>query len=248
MAKSRWSVYAFGPCLLLACGPDGAPDGAPCEADKDCASERCVDHEEGDDKYTTCDGSRCNADDDCEDGWACRTYKSGEASFLGILDGDEYTSVCTPVCGACPERFTCGESETGWCYYDDQWAVPELTIEVPEVIHDGQEVTLKATATSKADIAIERVVWEFEDGSTAEGTSVQHVFGMADWYSSADYRVNVTARDVESHTTGTFLHIDRCLVAGDACYVDESVGPYCCSNTCTRTEDPIDDDRLGACE
>lgn len=249
MSKSMLLVCAFVSGLLLACAPRGAPDGDVCEVDGDCASERCVVHDDGmngAEPLALCGGSDCHDDDDCEAGWGCRTYLVESASFLGVFDDDEYASRCFRRCDACPERFACAAVTDEWCTYDPEWGTPHLSLTGPDVAHDGQEVTLEASATSDVGLAIDRIAWQFGDGSAAEGATVRRVLGPADHNTAGTYLVRASAVDVDGHTAEALLTITRCLTAGATCYTD-GTGASCCAGACVPTASDVDSDTIGAC-
>jgi len=244
---ASWNILGFAVGTLLACAAPGLPDGSLCAIDEPCASGPCrsggFDCRAGSCKeHGYCAGSGCSDDDDCEDNWSCERIQTNEASFLGILDKDEYEYLCIPQCDPCPEQFRCDGSR---CVYDGSGTTPEglwVGIAAPESTGVGVLTPLSASVYSQADPAAEvevaSYVWYFHDGTQAMGQEIDHVFTPAESieHEMLDYFfVTVEITDTAGNLAAKTAEIRRCNATDEACS-----GSYdCCDGfQCTPTADP----------
>ena len=81
------------------------PFAALCEADRECASGRCL--AAGDGGHRRCTDA-CGAGDDCPEGWACRT--DPDSASAGVCVQAEFR-----LCGPCDQDRDCGPAGTARC-------------------------------------------------------------------------------------------------------------------------------------
>lgn len=256
LGRTGWYVLSFAGGVLLACAGPGLPDGSLCEPGERCASGKC--QEAGFDctsgscrEQGYCPGSGCSDNDDCEPNWSCERIQTHEATFLGILDDDEYAYLCIPQCEPCPENFRCDGSS---CVFDPDWApegAPVVEINAPAEIGAGMTTTLHAFATSPTGAEIASHVWYFHDGSQAQGDAIERAFTPAEAITREEefsdfFYATVEVTDVQGNVGSHTAEIRRCGAAGEAC--EDSYD--CCSGllTCTPTADPNDEPGHGSCE
>lgn len=247
-SRASWNILGFVAGTLLACaGPRGLPDGTLCAIAERCASGPCnstgFDCSEGScQEHGYCPGSGCSDDDDCEPNWRCELVQTDEASFLGIIDKDEYDYLCVPQCDPCPEQFKCDGTR---CVHDGSGTTPEglwVGIAAPESTGVGVLTTLSASVFSELDpgqmVEVASYVWYFHDGTQATGEEIEHVFTPAESidHDMLDYFfATVEITDVAGNVASSTAQIRRCNATGEACD-----GSYnCCDGfQCTPTADP----------
>jgi hypothetical protein len=253
-ARSGWFALAFAAGLLLACAGPGLPDGSTCDVGERCVSGDCnavgFDCSSGTCRERGyCPGSRCSDDGDCEADWTCQHVLVDEASFLGILDKDDYAWLCVPHCGACPDYFSCDGTA---CKRDPDWApegAPVIQLAAPTEIGVGMPASLSASATSPTGAEIATYLWHFHGGEQASGEAVEHAF-TADQAIvgefSENFHATVEVTDVQGNVATKTAEIHRCGAAGESC--EDSYD--CCPGlfTCTPTADPNDDPAHATCE
>jgi hypothetical protein len=253
-ATLKWNVLAFVGGLLLACQGPGLPDGSLCQTGDRCAGRACefvaVDCSGGRcDQHGYCPGSSCGGDDDCEPNWTCQRILIDSASFLGILDKDDYADRCVPQCDPCPDHYTCDGSS---CVYDPAWnpdGAPVVSVTAPGEIGLGVPAMLGVTAASPTAAALVSHVWHFHDGSETPGESIFHTFTAAEAIEREElvsefFYATVEVTDAAGKVGRATAEIRRCGAVDEVC---EGYSDCCDDLDCTPTADPGDDPNRGTC-
>lgn len=242
VALLAWLAAA---CIAAPLGSEksGLADGARCKHDEDCRSHGCNHNLLCAHSACDCPGETCTdggeASPDCADGWVCVYYKSvlhDVGEFFGSK-GDLNGGTCQPTCAAtCPEHYICGGQ---LCKADNDWPNPVPSVSWSGAVEGnlggsghmqtvklekGKQVTLTASATSPADIAITRYSWTIvTDSGQREPMEAQTVDVVLD---GSYARAELVVGDADGRTGYLQVTFEGCGGSGAQCGYQ---GSGCCN-------------------
>lgn len=219
--RSRWwarlSCVGSVVFVVMAAACGGAEtDGAPCDDDSGCESEKCVGGAcQG--RQCTCQGADCRSRSDCLEGWLCTRGAS-------VSDASLFPR-CRKQCSGPGQCVSSEHCDDGICT-DGPEPFSMVWESFPRKVGCSPNFPCEYKVRVTSPVTVESFRWTFGGAAPVETTVPQTTFEYTEY---GTYAVTVVARASTGATAELKETETLCLLQGASC---DPAGVKCCFGAC----------------